>query len=321
MDSPSPPAAPDPVKTAEAQTASNRETAISNAYLNRIDQYGPNGTVKYNIKGYGPNGEPQYEQRTEFSPTQQGLYDTTNKIAQGAGDIGVQQLDTLKQKFAEPFELDAAVGKQQFDMQRQLLDPVWDRQRATAENRLIQKGFNVGSEGYTRGMGDQATNENNAYLQAMLGSRQQGTQEALLNRTQPLNELNAFRTGSQYQMPQFQSVPGVTQANTDVAGITNAATNQQMQLYNAENAKNNAMMGGLFSVGAAAMPFMFSDRRLKTEIVRTGTGKRGLSSYAFRYVWGGPMQFGYMADEVEQVAPWAVHEMPNGFLAVNMIEV
>ena len=53
--SPSMPAPPDPVKTAEAQAAANKETAIAQAQLNMIDQYTPYGSLVYSpIQGTGP---------------------------------------------------------------------------------------------------------------------------------------------------------------------------------------------------------------------------------------------------------------------------
>jgi hypothetical protein len=321
LDSPSPPPAPDPVRTAEAQTASNRETAITNATLNRINQYSPWGSTTYNITGYDENGVPRYEQNSSLSPQTQGLFDSYMNMSQGLGGMGNAQLGQLREQYSTPFNLEEGLGRQQFDMQRQLLDPVWDRNRASAENRLIQRGFNIGSEGYTRGMGDVADNQNRAYLQAMLGSRDQAMREALTNRSTPLNEFNAMRTGTQVGMPQQAAVPGVNQANTDVAGITMAAHNANMANYNAQNANNNAMMSGLFGMGSAAMPFLLSDRRTKRDIEQIGFGSRGLPLYSFRYKWDDAIHIGYMADEVEAVAPWAVHELPGGYLMIDYSEV
>jgi len=125
-------------------------------------------------------------------------------------------------------------------------------------------------------------------------------------------------SGSQVSQPNFVGVPQAQQANTDVAGIYNNNFNQQMAVANAQNSSNNAMMGGLFGLGAAGMRFLpWSDRRLKTDIKRIGKADNGLSIYSYRYVWGGPVQIGFMADEVEKVAPDAVVEMPNGFKAVD----
>lgn len=51
--SPKAPAAPDPVKTAEAQTQQNKETAYWNAVLNNVNQITPYGTLTYKQTGGG----------------------------------------------------------------------------------------------------------------------------------------------------------------------------------------------------------------------------------------------------------------------------
>src|SRR3990167_7559239 len=53
--SPSPPAAPDPVKTAAAQTASNKETAYWNAVLNNVNQNTPYGSIAYTQNDVSPD--------------------------------------------------------------------------------------------------------------------------------------------------------------------------------------------------------------------------------------------------------------------------
>lgn len=74
---------------------------------------------------------------------------------------------------------------------------------------------------------------------------------------------------------------------------------------------------GSAATGIAAIAGMFSDRRVKTDIRRVGTLDNGLAVYAYRYAWGGPMQIGVMADEVEQVRPEAVSTTPEGIKMVN----
>lgn len=52
--SPKAPAAPDPQATANAQAAANKDTAITQAALNRINQYSPYGSVTFSQTGGGP---------------------------------------------------------------------------------------------------------------------------------------------------------------------------------------------------------------------------------------------------------------------------
>jgi hypothetical protein len=110
---------------------------------------------------------------------------------------------------------------------------------------------------------------------------------------------------------------------------------QQAALNNAFNAKNQnyqTQLSGMYQLGSAALggwarglgssmgpppPGQPSDRRLKREIRRIGTWMNGLPVYVWRYIWGGPLQIGFMADEVAQVHPEAVLTGPGGYALVR----
>lgn len=91
----------------------------------------------------------------------------------------------------------------------------------------------------------------NANLQN--AGRAQDINEIMMQRQQPLNELNALRTGSQVTAPQFTGVPQTNVAPTDVIGPINTAYQGQLAGYNAQVAQNNALTSGLFGLGSAAM--------------------------------------------------------------------
>ena len=73
-------------------------------------------------------------------------------------------------------------------------------------------------------------------------------------------------------------------------------------------------------VGTPGFSNIFSDRRLKRNIVKIGTRPDGLGVYEFEYVWGGGRQIGLMAQEVQGVYPDAVGEA-GGYLTVNYSKV
>jgi hypothetical protein len=94
--------------------------------------------------------------------------------------------------------------------------------------------------------------------------------------------------------------------------------------YNQQVAQNNASMGGLFSLGGSALQgagtagsfgSLFSDRRLKSNIVRIGTHPIGVGIYEYD-IFGG-RQVGVMAQELMEVMPEAVIQHPSGYLMVN----
>lgn len=152
-------------------------------------------------------------------------------------------------------------------------------------------------------------------------ARQRAYQELAYERGLPFQELAALAGGGQVQMPQF---PGYSQQATtggaDLMGAAQQGYQNQLGAYNAQQAAGSNTMSGLFGLGnlgiAAYGAGLFSDRRLKRNIKRVGTADNGLGIYSYQYVWGGPVQIGYMADEVERIAPHAVGER-DGFKTVN----
>ena len=142
----------------------------------------------------------------------------------------------------------------------------------------------------------------------------------------PLNMLNATRTGQQMQVANIpnvgQSNPAALQAvaGPDMLGAATALGQYNMNTYNQQAAANNSMMGGLMQLGGQAGGMlaggMFSDRRLKKNIKRIGTHALGIGLYTWDYLWGQPFS-GVMADEVEKVMPEAVGVHPSGFKWVN----
>jgi hypothetical protein len=78
--------------------------------------------------------------------------------------------------------------------------------------------------------------------------------------------------------------------------------------------QGSGMMGGLFSLGSAAI--MASDERLKTNITRVGSLPSGIPLHEFEYVWGGGPRVGVIAQEVQAILPDAVLDL-GGYLAVD----
>jgi hypothetical protein len=125
--------------------------------------------------------------------------------------------------------------------------------------------------------------------------------------------------GSQIQLPQFAGYQSSQVAPPPTFAGAQAGYNAALGAANAQNAANSQLTQGLFQLGGAALlapTGTFSDRRLKTNIKQIGTADNGLNVYSYNYVWGGPTQLGYMADEVEKLIPEAVGES-HGYKTVN----
>ena len=150
-------------------------------------------------------------------------------------------------------------------------------------------------------------------------ARAQALQEADYFKNQPLNMLNALRSGNQVSMPQFSNVStGAQIAAAPVYAATNDQYSASMDAYKARMANQAALIGGLSSLGGAAINKMkFSDRRLKANILKLWTRANGLAVYAYNYLWSGDTEFGYMADEVAKVYPEAIITTASGYLMVD----
>lgn len=184
--------------------------------------------------------------------------------------------------------------------------------------------------------GGEAQLQQQRWQQQQAGRQQTMAEEAYF-RSLPMNELNALRTGNQVSQPSF---PGYAQQATtggpDLLGAAQSQYQANLAASNASAAGQSGMMGGLFGIGGgilggiyggpqgamagagmgSSIGGMFSDRRLKRNIRRVGQADNGLGIYAYQYIWGGPEQIGYMADEVLEHFPHAVGTR-DGFLTVD----
>lgn len=74
---------------------------------------------------------------------------------------------------------------------------------------------------------------------------------------------------------------------------------------------------GSIASAAGGLASIFSDRRLKRDIVKQGEFSDGLGIYSYRYVTGLRRVLGVMADEVEKLRPWARGPDRAGYATVN----
>lgn len=246
---PSAPPPPDPTASIAAQGTANREAAVSQAHINQVNQYTPYGSLEYSLRGNAPDGTPQYSATQTLAPGQQRLLDTQTGLAQ-------RQLGQVGDALSQPFTLDnAAVEGRLMELGRQRLDPILQQRRTAADVDLLNRGFSVGSEGYSRAMGDVSQAENDAYTQLLLNGRQQSVSELLTQRTQPLNELAALVSGNPVQAPQYANTPQTQVNPADVLGAQQMAYQGQLAQFGADSQRSSAALGGMYGLGAAALGF------------------------------------------------------------------
>lgn len=102
-DSPSAPPAPDPMATAQAQSQINQKSAITQAELDRINQYTPQGSMTYAQTGTNPDGTPQYSQTVSYSPDEQQKYDLNNQVAISLDQLANKGVSQVQDAMSQPF--------------------------------------------------------------------------------------------------------------------------------------------------------------------------------------------------------------------------
>lgn len=294
---------------------------------------------------------PQTTATTTLAPDQQHLLEQQTGISTQLNDLATRGIGYVDQAVGHPIDQsglpargtapDPGGGTAQRDeitaayMQR--LQPYIDHDRAAMDTKLSNQGITHGSEAYgydndvfNKGVNDQRiaallagdAQQQNEFNRGLASSqfsnqaRQQAIQEADYFQNQPLNMLNALRSGGQVNLPQFGNVSGG--AGIAPAPVYQAAGDQYaaaMQNYQQRVAQQSGLMSGIAGLGGAAI--MSSDRRLKKNIKYLATRLDGLRIYLYHYIWGGSQQLGVMADEVAIHRPDALGPVINGFATVD----
>jgi len=249
-----PPAAPDPVATANAQTASNVKTSTTQQQLNMVDQTNPYGSQNYTQTGTWADGTPKFAMNTTLSAPEQRNQDQQWEFDNLTNQLGINQTKKLTGMLDTPFKLgNEATESRIMELGRKRLDPMLAERSAGLESKLYNQGVMPGTEAYDRAMRADTQGQNDAFNELLLSGRSLANTELTAERNQPINEITALMSGGQVNQPQFGNTPQTSVANTDVAGITQAGYENSLTPWKAENDSRNAMMGGLFSLGGAAL--------------------------------------------------------------------
>ena len=312
------PSAPDPMVTAQAQGGMNRDTAITQMQLNGVDQINPWGTITN--EQTGTNGfrdsqgnwveTPKFTQTTTLSPQQQAIFDQSQSAQGNLAGLANQQSAFLQNYLSEPFKFGNSEAEQwAYDRASPRILQQQKQNEAGLRATLANKGIREGSDPWNAEM-SRLTNANSDQMnQLELTGRGQAFSEALAGRNQPINEITALLSGSQVSNPAQMGgqSPQAGVGGVDYAGLVG-------DKYQADLANYQSKMGGIFGLGSSiigAIPW--SDRRLKTDIRRVGATDGGTPIYAYRYIWGGPIHLGVMAQDV----PDAAVIDPSGFMRVD----
>lgn len=196
-------------------------------------------------------------------------------------------------------------------------------QSGNEAQRLFGMQMQTAQQGYNQNLGaaqfaNQAIGQQQGLSQSAADAqnrlRQAAIAEQMQRRGMSLNEMNALLSGQQVQMPNMPSFSQAGRAETpNLLGAMQSQYDAQLGAANAQNAGMNSLLGSAAQLGSAA--FMFSDRRLKSNIRRVGTHPIGVGIYD--YTMMGIKQRGVIAQEVQAVRPDLVKRHASGFLQVN----
>lgn len=261
------PPPPDYAGAARETAAGNLDAARANIAANRINQYTPYGSLEYTMAGEDKYGNPMWSATQKFSPDQQQLLDIQNALSIGTGKLGQQGLGYVEKMISQPFDtsqlpsLGINAGETYTDAYLRRLAPSMQQGRERLEQQLANQGVQLGSEAYDRAIRNFEQKQNDLMLGATtqgfdVGNRARAAAfgELAYQRNEPINTLNAVRSGSQVTNPQFVNpAMQATTAGPDLLSAAQATGNAQMNAYNAQTASQNANTSGLYSLGGSAM--------------------------------------------------------------------
>jgi hypothetical protein len=238
-------------------------TPVSNVGFASYGSYTPANTKAAPIAPNRTNfmrGNPdQWTQTTSLSPEMQGILDQ-NIEAKGQGYDQLQTaLSNINNNNLPQASVNAGETAQDAILRR--VNPQLQQQEDALRTRLVNQGVRPGSQAWDNEFNLFSQQKNDAISQAALQGISVGNDarsRALAEQGIPINLINAYQSGSQAQMPNYQ---GYNQAGQgQAADLTGAAQNSYNAALGASNAQNQAssnFQSGLIGLGTTAAMFGF----------------------------------------------------------------
>jgi hypothetical protein len=213
------------------------------------------------------NPDAGWSATTQLSPEQQQLLDIQNQTSIGMGNLQNKGLSYVENMISQPFDtsklpqIGINAGEDYSAAIMRRLGPQLAMEQKSFDQRMANQGIPVGSEAYQNARRQFDMSQNDRLVAAQTGgidvgmrANQQAFGQAGYMRNEPVNTLNAIRSGSQVTNPTFQSVPQqATTQGPDILGATQAGYNAQLGAANAQNAASSANTGGLYQLGGTAL--------------------------------------------------------------------
>ena len=214
------------------------------------NQYSPYGSQVYSPDPSAPSG---FQSTITLAPEAQKTLDQQMGLSNQFAGLAQNYMPFAQETYSKPMDMSSVpqIADQSYQLQTSRLDPQWQHAQEMQQTQLANQGLVPGGEAYDAAMRDFNQGKNDAYNQARLSSIQtmpQTYQLASSAYNQPLNTLNAIRTGAQLQNPQFNQTPGA-----NYLGAAQAQGQYAGNIYNTQMQSNNSALGGLFGLGSAGI--------------------------------------------------------------------
>lgn len=318
----------------QTPTKSLNATSYQNA-INAWKAGGSQGAEPSSADYMEYNPDAGWTATQSLAPEQQEILKQTNQLNTGllgTANKGLTYADEILSKpgvdMSKLAKIGIDPGQSYQDAIMQRLSPQLEKETNQLETKMMNQGIAPGTEAWKNAKLEQQQQQNDRLVAATtqgfntgLAANQAGFQQQAYNQMQPINVINALRTGSQVTNPTFVNTPQqATTQGADLLGATTQGYNAQLGAVNAQNAASGNFYGGLMNLGAAAIG---SDATIKENVKKVGSLDNGLNIYKFEYrpeykdTWGHGEHIGVMAQEVEQVVPEAVSLHEDGYKLVN----
>jgi hypothetical protein len=261
-----PPPAPDYAAAAKETATGNLDMARAATAANRVNQVTPFGNLTYKQTGTDSYGNPTWTATQELSPEQQDIANKQANLSSGLLTTAQTGLDYAGNVISKPGIDTSKLASTGFDPGQSYQDailkrlsPQLDRENQSFEQDMANKGIGVGTAAYNNAKTLLSQNQNDRLTSATvqgintgLTANQQGFNQAAYNQMQPINVINALRTGSQVSTPNYvnPALQSTTQGPDLLAATTNKY-NAQLGATNAANANTANFVSGLMNLGGS----------------------------------------------------------------------
>jgi hypothetical protein len=196
------------------------------------------------------------------------LYQQQMQTSLGLGNLQNQGLGYVQNMLSKPFDTSQLPqsginpGETMQESVLRRLQPQIAQQREMTTAQLANQGIVPGTTAYENAMRMQNQKENDLLTSAViqgtntgLAANQQAFGQAGYIRNEPINTLNAIRSGSQVTNPSYISnIPQqATTSGADILGASQMGYNAQMGNFNAQQAAQANFNQGLMGLGGAGL--------------------------------------------------------------------